>query len=373
MGERGLLRGGLADVVAADGAGGDARAGVLLRVLDDLAGLGVDVVFVLHIACVELDLVDHDAVLAVEVGLDVDHIACADARMGVGCGLGLVDAYIALGAGGAGLADGGITYAAGACDEADVVHREGSQGFGGEGRVGGTDLEDEFRLALGDAVLLREGCALAGGGDGLGQYRGLKAAVAHGAADEVADLLLQALGLCAVAVFDGDEDGVADVVKVAVHEHGADEGVYGDVEARARKIHIADDGFGVVVEGLHLEDLIALVHDDVEAGVNIQGDDRGDAVLSRQVCAVCIAQSEVSAEAHQHEGGRHGYGEKAIFLLFDFVHRYYISFPGFAGFEDAGQLIRGRVLGKAANALFYLLVIHHSASSAAFPSFFMAR
>lgn len=34
-------------------------------------------------------------------------------------------------------------------------------------------------------------------------------------------------GLGRVAVGDGDEDGVADVVQVAVHEHGADEGVDG--------------------------------------------------------------------------------------------------------------------------------------------------
>ena len=390
MAERGGLGRGLADVVAAGGGGGGGDGGglALAGVLHDLAGLGVDVVLILDAAGVELDLVDHDAVLAVEVGLDKGHVAGADARVGVGGGLGVVDADVGLGAGSAGLADAGVAQAAGAGDEADVVDGEGSEGLDREGRVGGDDLEYELGLALGDAVLLGKRGGLAGGGDGLGEHRGLKAALAHGAVYHVADLLLQALGLGRVAVGDGDEDGVADVVQVAVHEHGADEGVDGDVEVGAGEVHVADDGPGVVVEGLDFDDLVGGVNYDVEAGVDVEGDyGVHDGVAGycagfdyaaghAGVGGGAVAVSEVSAEADQHEGGGHGYGDEAVLLLLvvvDFVHRYYCSFPGFAGFEDTGELIRGRVLGKAANSCFHHFIIHHSASSAAFPSFFMAR
>ena len=60
----------------------------LLGEVQHLSGAGVDVVIILCAAGIELHLVDHQAVLAVELNLQLGHIALADAGVGQGGGLG---------------------------------------------------------------------------------------------------------------------------------------------------------------------------------------------------------------------------------------------------------------------------------------------
>ena len=113
----GLLRGGLADEVGAAGVGctgiGHGGGVTIAFVLDNFAGESVYVVFVLGVAGVEVHLVYHDAVVAVEIDVTVTegvHIYAGVSAGGFERGLG---ADVGTFTGGARLGDAAVAYAAG--------------------------------------------------------------------------------------------------------------------------------------------------------------------------------------------------------------------------------------------------------------------
>ena len=356
--EGGLLRRGLADIAAAGGGGaGDGAGGVVLALgLHDLAGEGVDVVLILGGRGVEVYLVDHAAVLGVELNLLGAEAVHVEARVLAGGLEGGVGADVRARAGGAGLGDAAVGDAAGGGDEGDVVDGEAGEALNREGGIGLDELADELGLALGDVIAGGEGAELGVGRDGLADYRALEAAGAEGGLNHAGDALLQRGGAPGVAVGDGDEDGVPEVVEVAVGEHGANEGVHGHVELAAGEVHAAEHHAGVGVEGLDGGDGIAGVDVELDAGVDVEGYDAaeqggGGAVGDGGVngggirAAVADSVAHCAAEDGEHERGGYGDGDESVLLPRGFVHIDNLSFQ-FFGFQPRQHAVE--IIGRAA-------------------------
>ena len=91
-------------------------------------------------------------------------------------------------------------------------------------------------------------------------------------------LKLRALGR--ILIVYADQDGVGQLIQIAVAEHRAYECVDGDVKVASLKIHIADYNLRVLVSGIYCEALFFFIYLNLNGRVYIQRDSGGNGIIS---------------------------------------------------------------------------------------------
>ena len=348
-GDIGGSRGGRSGIGRGSGIGSGGTVVVIVMVfavmrlavtVEDLPGQGIYQTLkfgTTHVA--ELNLVYHTAVLEVQFPFPMgfhgnggqlaqEMLPCC-LHCGFCADVGLV----------AGLAGGGYVVqlqGAGLADEVQFIDRERSKIFEGIAGVLRHDLLDELGFAGGDAVLVCQSLQLAVGRDGLAEDRTLEAAGLKQGVDLTGQTGLQSLAALRVGIVHADQNGICQFVDIAVAEHGADEGVDGHVKVAALEIHIADDDFGILVEGDNVQHLFVFVYFDFNAGVDVQRDGGGHGVAG-------LPGSGTGAQ-RDDQGQYGGDGAEAtgkILLVLRLCHRNYRSFLCFALRADGIQNVRG--------------------------------
>ena len=168
--------------------------------------------------------------------------------MGKGRALRFLRRDIGFGTGGAGLCDGIGSQVAGSGNQSDLI--DGQRCKGGERQRGilRNDLLNQGGLAQRDLVLLREGRQFGILRDALGEHRGFHGVILENSADGLTDGLLKLGGTIRIVVFHRDQNGVLQVVQVAVLDHGTDQGVDGDLQIGSFQLHIAQNDLGILVQ-----------------------------------------------------------------------------------------------------------------------------
>ena len=354
-GERGGLGGGLIDgaVLACGGGVG------LDVVLHNLAGGGVHVVFIFHIVGPEFHLVDHPAVLHIKVHLGNGHLIGGQARVGQGGILGHLGADVAAVAGAAGGAHGGKGGGLAGEQQVQIVHGAAGQALKGEGGVLIHQLLDQLCLAQRDAVFVGLGLQILILVHHLAQDGPVDGAGGHHCVHCLGELAFQLGGAGGVVVLHGDQDGVGQLIHIAVFQQRAHQGVHRHIQRGTLQVHAVQHGGGVLVQGGGPQHPLAAVQHQLDAGVHIQRNNgRGGLGL--------IVVNGASANGQNQAGGSGQSGQTqglAVFLFGILIrHGDYVSFPVITAKENAFHVVGCRVFQSGAQRLFHIAVGHCASS-----------
>ena len=195
-----------------------ARGGgvALGAILHDLAGDGVHIVFVFHVLGPEFHLIDHSAVLHIKFHLGHSHLVGGQARVGQGGVLGHLGADVAAVAGAAGGGHGGEGGSLAGEQQVQIVHGPAGQTLKGEGGVLVHQLLDQLGLAQRDAVFVGLGLQVLILAHHLAQDGPVDGAGGHHRVHRLGELAFQLRGAGGVVVLHGDEDGIGQLIHVAV-------------------------------------------------------------------------------------------------------------------------------------------------------------
>ena len=243
----------------------------LARELDDLAAHGVHVVFVLEVAGIELDLIDHAPVLHVHLDGQPLRIRLRNARVGQRRGGGRFRTDVAAVAGGAGAGD--IVRLRFSQQQAQRIDRQAGKILGAQRRVLGKQLLDQRRLAARDVVGGRQRIDAVVGRERLREDRALDAEPGQQRVDLSREPLLQRCRALLVVPLHGDEDGVGQLVDVAVLEQRADQRVDGDVELHAGEVHAVEQARRILIASHNADDALVLIDGELNARVHVEHDD----------------------------------------------------------------------------------------------------
>ena len=228
---------------------GDSRGRIVIVVLlgvaiQNLSGVGLDLVFVLLAALVQLHLIVGGYFVQLRVYLP-GQPGIGEAGVGLGDFQGFVPADGHLGS-------------LGLCHLGQLLHREGRQLVKGEISVL-LDGLNQSGLANGDVVLSCLILQLLVRGQGLAEDRGLGLLVQKGSAHLIRQLLLQPGGPLDVCVLHGNQNGGGDAVQVAMLQKASHNGVHRHIQVGALQGHIRQHFLGFGVESLNLQHLFAAV------------------------------------------------------------------------------------------------------------------
>ena len=267
--------------------------------------------------------------------------------------LGLLDADVGLVAGRAQGGDVLQTQVAGCTQKVELIDGQRRQVLQGiEGVVGG-DLLDQPGLAQGDAIGGGQLLELVVGGYGLTEDRAVKGLGLQQSVDLFGQLCLQGGGHVRILGVYADENGIGQFVQIPVAQHGTDEGVDGDVQTVAGKVHVAQDDPAVLVVRHDRQHALPPVDLDFHTGIDVQGHGGGHGVIG-----VVLMQAHPAPRQQQQGGGRAcgppgplGHGP---FLGQD---RHFCGLPLTAG-KDGVQGIRRGVGKRLADFVLYILFFH---------------
>ena len=237
--------------------------------LQHLAGARIDLIIVLPAICIELHIIDHDAVIAVQLNFRV--VRTLDARVLVGQLLRLLLADIGLVAGGAGGGDILQVRLLRLGQQVQLVDRQLGQIVKLQQGILVDQPLDERRSACGNLVGARHFFQLLVAPQRLTEDRALDGVGVEQLADFLHQLLLQRLALLPVAVFHRDQNGIRQIADVAVLQHGADQRVDRHIQVGVSQIHPIQNSLRILVERLRLQHLLPAVYLELDAGVDIDG------------------------------------------------------------------------------------------------------
>ena len=343
----------------------------------------------------ELHLINHTAVVVVKLRLQEGNLVGGEARMLQRRALGGIRADIGALAGRSGGSDtpggqngGGtvgpanddsvlvleVSVLLGGIDEVQLVDSQPHQALKGLGVVAALhDSLNEGGLTGGNAVLLGLPAQLLVILEGLRKDGAVDLGAGQGGVGLGGELLLELLAPLHVVVLHGDEDGVGQLIHVAMLEQGADDGVHCHIHRHALQIQPFQNHLAVLVLRCGGNYLLILVDLQFHAGVDVQGDHRGHCVVALIVVAGSAAHHD------QCQAGRYGQGHpfflaRALLGRILFRHGNHNSFLRLTAGKDSLQVI-GRGMGHCLlQAPLQLLVIHRGSSPSSWTlNFFSAR
>ena len=270
---------------------------ILALGLPNRAGQRLDVILVLISVRIELDLVNHHAVFTVKPALierDFFSVEAGVLKRGFFCFF-LTDIFLV-----ARRTDKFHLIEmkpAGFADQIQLVDRKGNQFLK---RIAGImlgNLKDQLCLAESDAVLVGELFQFFVFADRLAEHRPAEGIRLQQTADFLCQLFAQSGALIRVAVVDTDQNGVCGFADIAAAQHRSHQRVDRHFQIAALEIHVADNGFSVLVEGDQPKYAFVLVDFNFYTGVYIQRHRGSDAVIR-------AVRAHAHGSAQQQHNGR---------------------------------------------------------------------
>ena len=221
-------------------------------------------------------------------------------------------------------------------------------------RAPAENILNKLRLAKRDAILLRHLLELAAPDHGLAQHRGAERVRLEQPIDLRAQARLQIRSADGIVVIHADQDGVRQLIEVAVLEHRADQSVDRHVQAAAGKVHIADDDPSVLIQRLYVQHPFLLVDLELHAGVDIQRDRR----IHHMVHTVAFESKAAPKEQAQARRRCDQRAQPCVFLFFC-CHGDYTSFLLITIGKNGIQHIRRSVFIRLPELFIQLPICHH--------------
>ena len=216
------------------------------------------------------------------------------------------------------------------------------------------DLSNELCLALADAVLPGKPPQLVAARHRLAQNGGAECLRPQQIVDLRGQTIPKLRATGGIAVVHADEDGVCQLVEVAVFQHGADQGVHGNLQITAGEVHISHDDPAVLVQRLDLQHTLLFIYPDLHTGVDIQ---RHNSVHG--VVGTIAQQTEAAAHQQTQAGRKSGQTHCPSSVIVCFCHLYCTAFLFAAMRKNSIQNIRSR-MGIRLPDLFVEFTLCHS-------------
>ena len=273
--------------------------------------------------------------------------------------LGHLGADVAAVAGAAGGGHGGEGGSLAGEQQVQIVHGPAGQALKGEGGVLVHQLLDQLGLAQRDAVFVGLGLQVLILAHHLAQDGPVDGAGGHHRVHRLGELAFQLRGAGGVVVLHGDEDGIGQLIHVAVFQQRAHQRVHRHIQGGAGQVHAVQHSGGILVEGGGPQHPLAAVEHQLDAGVHVQRDDgRGGLGL--------IVVNRASANGQYQAGGSGQSGQAqglAVFLFRILIrHGDHVSFPVITAKENAFHVVWCRVFQSGAQRLFHIAVGHCASS-----------
>ena len=243
----------------------------LALIIQNLAGQRINFNLVLVIAGNKLYLVHQSPVVGIQLNTNLRQAVGADAGFVQGDFLRLFLADIGLIAGGADELQIGRPRGIGVQQKIQLVHRQGCQLLKAVPVALGKDGLDQLGSAGRDPIGLRQLPEQIRVAHGLAQDRPVKGLPLQHLVDFSGNPLLQQGAPGGIPVVHADQDRIAQLVEIAVLNHGADQRVDGDVQITAGEIQIAHDRLAILIQRNDPEHTFLFVDLDLNAGVHVQG------------------------------------------------------------------------------------------------------
>ena len=300
----------------------------------DFAGCSINLILVFKASCFKVNIIDHDAVLRIQLGFAGQNRRRIGTGMRKGDFFGFFRADIGFFAGGADGLDPRFRRRRTLPQQVQFVDGEGRKLPEGVPPVIVQNLTDQLRFPDGNAIGFCQLPQRIVFGNGLAQ---------HGAAERVGlqqtiDFIGEAcLHLCAargITVVNADENRVCKLGQITVLQHGADDRVDGHPKVAAAKVHIADDNLTVCVQRRNLQHPLFPIDRDFHARIDIQ--------RNRGIHGIVDLIPQIAEDAACHDAqtcGQRGEARKSAICLFCRCHTY-TSFRFRAVGKHGGQNIR---------------------------------
>ena len=319
------------------------RGGRLLRdriVVDlffgfqNLAGRGVDFIVIRKTSRFKVNIIDHDAVLRIQLGFAGQNRRRIDTGMRKGDFFGFFRADIGFFAGGADGLDPRFRRRRTLPQQVQFVDGEGRKLPEGVPPVIVQNLTDQLRFPDGNAVGFCQLPQRIVFGNGLAQHGTAERVGLQQAIDFIGESRLHLCAARGIAVVNADENRVCKLGQITVLQHGADDRVDGHLKVAAAKVHIADDNLTVCVQRRNLQHPLFPIDCDFHARIDIQ--------RNRGIHGIVDLIPQIAEDAACHDAqtcGQRGEARKSAICLFCRCHTY-TSFRFRAVGKHGGQNIR---------------------------------